>query len=264
MYPFKKVVAGTLGSSRQSSLWHMIPLFAALQFAFLQFSVTGKWSRILPLQAHAFPVLVVNIALISLGILLAFVLFNRFWAAAFLAACITSLIVIANQVKISLLGAAIEPSADLGRIHDVRPFIGGILFNRRTLVWFLLVLVCGCAAFYLNRRIPLGRWDNRTRFRIGLLVLGILAAFPALAPWLPRFHLYGQAKSDWMFSCTQDGVPLTYMANLDDFGPRHATRPPTGYGPDRIKAITDNILRDYQPVVASNRPPDIVMIAQKR
>lgn len=261
MHFLKRIRARLFASHERISVWYVVLLFAVLQFAFLQVSVTGHWSRIVPLQAHALTVLLVNIALILLGMLLAMALFNNIWAAAFLAVCITAAIAIANRIKISLLGSAIEPAADLHRARDVLPFLGGILFRPRSLVWLLLLLSCGFLAFYQGRRHPVGGWDRKLRLRAGLLCFLTLAGFPALARWLPKLHLYTEAKTDWMYCCAQDGVPLSYMANLDDVGPRRAIEPPVGYGQDGVRAACVRILREYRPALAPSRPPDIVLIA---
>jgi len=241
-------------------LRYILPAVATVLFCLLQFSVTGTWTRIVPLQMHTLSVLVVNIPLMTCGVLLLLAIVNRFWTASFIATCVSAVIFIANRIRIGLLGSPIEPAADIRRIRDTLPYLGGLLASRRTILWLFALLVLGLLAMYLDRRLPLGGREPRQRLCAGVLALLVLAAVPAVAPYLPLMHLYGKARNDWTASCAGDGVPLVYMANLHEIVRRKPT-PPPGYSRERILAISNRMLEEYHPAAAAGRLPDVVVIA---
>lgn len=236
--------------------------FALIIFATLQYSVTGDWARVVPLQFHSFTLLAVNLALIVCGLLFLASIFNSFWTAAFVVGTATCFIALANHIKISMLGLAVEPSADVHRLGDVAPFLGGFLASRASVLCLLGLCLFGFLVFLLAHRIPLRRWQARQRLQIGVSTLAVLAAVPAMAPFLHYLHLYEQSTTDWVACCAHDGVALAYLANLSRMSQRAASssRPPD-YDRQRIQSICERILKSYQPTVPVGDHPDIVVIA---
>lgn len=240
----------------------VVPWFCFLLLVIHQLGVTRGWTHIFPLEMHSVTLVAVNLVLLACGVLLLESIVGRFWTAGFIALCGTVVIAIANRIKMNLLGIAVEPAKDIHRIGDVVPFLKGILFVWQALVYLAVLCALGFLAAFLNRRFPVARWDGRKRLYVGSSALLIMAGVPALAPYLRYLHLYEQAPTNWVYCCVHDGVPLSYLANLRELGhPIDSVSPPAGYGPERIQAICDRILKDYQPAAPAKALPDIVLVA---